>query len=307
MKPRLFSNPLFQIHLAVFLWGFTAILGKLITIETQGLVLIRMFLAAFGFFLLPMTRLHVNKLSRQQILWLCLIGTIICIHWLCFYQSIKENNSSSIALVCLGTSPMFVIWIEYFTRVSRKISLEKIIISIIAIFGMYFIANGNKIKALDLNKPGHYEWAIAYGIMSSFLASVFTIMNGKMSNRVEPTVLSFVEMISGGLCLFLFVLFFGNFHFLDQINVCNGFYIIILSFLCTNVPFLLSIFALRKLEPFLVTLTVNLEPIYGLIFAALLFHEHTGFNLQFYAGVVFILLSVFLPLFITQWKNRKNY
>jgi drug/metabolite transporter (DMT)-like permease len=303
LKLRFFQHPLVQIHLAVFLWGFTAILGKLITIDTLGLVLIRMFLAALGFFVLSLTRDHINKLSCTKILKLFGIGAIICLHWLCFYQSIKEYNSSSIALVCLGTSPMFVIWLEYFARISKTISLQKIVISVIAIIGMYFIANGNKFQAFSLGAPGHYEWAIIYGILSSLLASVFTIMNGKMSNTVEPSVLSFVEMLSGGICLLFFTFLFSNFDFIQKINTSDIAYILILSFVCTNVPFLLSIYALKKLEPFVVTLTVNLEPIYGLIFAAILFQEHRGFNFQFYAGVVLILLSVFLPLLIAKWKK----
>lgn len=306
MNLRIFYHPVFQIHLAVFLWGFTAILGKLISMDTLGLVFIRMFLAAFGFLILPMTRAHLKKLTRYQFIKLFGIGAIICLHWLCFYQSIKEYNSSSIALVCLGTSPMFVIWLEYFARISKTISLQKILISVIAIVGMCFIANGNKIQEFSLDTPSRYEWAIFYGVLSSLLASVFTIMNGKMSNDTEPGVLSFIEMLSGGLCLFLYIFFFSSFGFLQKIPSSDVFYILILSFICTNVPFLLSIYALKKLEPFIITLTVNLEPIYGLIFAAILFQEHEGFNLQFYTGVILILFSVFLPLLIAKWKKVKK-
>ncbi|MBL7788489.1 MAG: DMT family transporter [Chitinophagales bacterium] len=306
MNLRIFYHPVFQIHLAVFLWGFTAILGKLISMDTLRLVFIRMFLAAFGFLILPMTRVHLKKLTRYQFIKLIGIGAIICLHWLCFYQSIKEYNSSSIALVCLGISPMFVIWLEYVARISKTISLQKILISVIAIVGMCFIANGNKIQEFSLDTPSRYEWAIFYGVLSSLLASVFTIMNGKMSNDTEPGVLSFIEMLSGGLCLFLYIFFFSSFGFLQKIPSSDVFYILILSFICTNVPFLLSIYALKKLEPFIITLTVNLEPIYGLIFAAILFQEHEGFNLQFYTGVILILFSVFLPLLIAKWKKVKK-
>jgi drug/metabolite transporter (DMT)-like permease len=306
LKLRFFQHPLVQIHLAVFLWGYTAILGKLITIDTLGLVLIRMLLAAIGFYLLPQTRRNIIKLSYTQMLKLAGIGFIICMHWLCFYQSIKEYNSSSIALVCLGTSPMFVIWIEYIWGIQRRISYEKIIVSLIALVGMYFIANGNKLQVFHINKLGHYEWAIVYGVLSSFLASVFTIMNGKISQQIEPAVLSFVEMLAGGLCLLLFTLLFLDFDFIHEINLKNGIYILILSFLCTNVPFLLSIYALKKLEPFVVTLTVNLEPIYGLFFAAILFQEFAAFRPEFYLGACFILFSVFLPIIIGKWKRRKT-
>lgn len=262
-------------------------------------------LAATGFFIIPTTRQNIRKLSSQQIGKLFGIGFLICIHWLCFYQSIKEYNSSSIALVCLGTSPMFVIWLEYFGGINRKISLEKIFVSIIAIIGMYLIANGNKLQAFDIFYLGKYEWAIIYGISASFLASLFTILNGKISQQIEPPVISFVEMLSGWLCLLVFHSLFLDFSFLHQLDTRNTIYILVLSFFCTNIPFLLSIYALKKLEPFVVTLAVNLEPIYGLFFAALFFQEYKTFNLQFYIGTVFILLSVFLPLIVGQWKKIK--
>lgn len=303
MKKPFFSHPLFQIHLAVFLWGFTAILGKLITIETIGLVVIRMLLAALGFLILPMTRNKLKTLTFVKLLQLMGVGVIICLHWLCFYQSIKEYNSSSIALVCLGTSPMFVIWIEYFTRISKSMSYEKICVSVIALVGMYFVSQGNNNNTIQTNTLGSYEWAIIYGILSSLLASIFTIMNGRLVQSTEPSLLSFIEMLAGAVFLFIIICLFYSFDFINQMTLSNSLYILILSFICTNLPFLLSIYALKKLEAFVVTLTVNLEPIYGLFFAALVFNEHTAFNTYFFLGVLFILTSVFLPIALNKWKK----
>lgn len=303
MKARFFSSPLFQIHTAVFLWGFTAILGKLITLPTLGLVLIRMLLASIGFLALPATRRHLSHLTSRQTIYLVGIGGLIALHWLCFYQSIKEFNSTAIALVCLGMSPMFVVWIEFLIDRSKKISLEKLVISLMAIVGMYLIAHGNKSEGLKIESLSHYEWALIFGLASSFLASLFTILNGNISKSIEPPVLSFVEMLSGFGILFVFTLIFSSFDFIYDINLRNAFYILILSYICTNLPFLLSIYALKKLDAFVVTLAVNLEPIYGLFFAAILFQEHSQFSYPFFLGSFFILLSVFLPIISIKWKR----
>jgi len=269
----------------------------------MGLIVIRMFLTAIGFLIILMKKKSLHTLTIVKTLQLFGIGIIVCLHWLCFYQSIKEYNSSSIALVCLGISPMFVVWIEYFSRITASISREKILISFIAIIGMCFIVQGKPQNLKQSLSFGHYEWAIIYGVLSSLLASIFTIMNGKMSQNTEPTLLSFVEMLSGGIFLFIYIAFFHNFDFVNDIDLRNGFYIVVLSFVCTNLPFILSIYALKKLEPFVVTLTVNLEPLYGLFFAAILFQEHETFNSLFFIGVLLILSSVFLPLLLTRWKR----
>lgn len=265
-----------------------------------------MTIASIGFLALPQTRNYLKVLSMPQLWRLVLIGMIICIHWLCFYQSIKEFNSSSIALICLGTGPMFVVWIEFFTRQKKELSAQSILISIIAMFGMYFIANGSKTEAFDINHFGSFEWAIIYGVLASFLAASFTIMNSNMTSEIQPEVISFVEMLSGAIYLFLFHFVYSSFDFLLEMKAMDTVYILILSIVCTNIPFLLSIYSLKKLEPFIVTLTVNLEPIYGLIFAAILFGEYKNFNFNFYLGSILILFSVFLPLIFDQWEKRRQ-
>lgn len=288
-------------HIAVFLWGFTAILGKLISVNALLLVFLRMSLAALGFYIIPYTRRQIAALSNRQILNLALIGAFICLHWLCFYHSIKVFNSSSIALICLGTSSMFVIWIEFIIKLRNHISKIDIAISLVAILGMVFIYHGNE-HEFAVRELSQYKWAIFYGTMASLLASIFTIMNKKMTEGVEPFAISFIEMLTGALILLLYIFSQGLLIHLPQIQVMDWIYLCLLSVFCTIIPFLLSVFALKKLDAFTVTLSVNLEPIYGIVLASLLFHELTNFNIFFFVGAGLILISVFLPLI---FKSKK--
>jgi drug/metabolite transporter (DMT)-like permease len=302
LTPKLsISHPLVQMHLAVFLWGFTAILGKLISVNALTLVFLRMSIAAFVFYLIPYTRAQIKNLSRKQILNLALIGFFICIHWLCFYHSIKVFNSSSIALICLGTSSMFVIWIEFLTRLRTNISGIDIAISLVAILGMGFIYFGNE-NELALKEYSQYKWAIFYGTMASLLAAIFTIMNKKITQGVEPFAISFIEMLTGSIILFIYLCSQNLLGSILEIQSLDWLWILMLTIICTNIPFLLSVFALKKLDAFTVTLSVNLEPIYGIFFAAILFKELTNFNNYFFIGAALILVSVFLPLIF----NRIN-
>lgn len=288
-------------HLAVFLWGFTAILGKLISVNALTLVFLRMSIAALVFSLIPFTRIQIATLTKRQIINLALIGFFICIHWLCFYHSIKVFNSSSIALICLGTSSMFVIWIEFLTRLRTKISGIDIAISLVAILGMVFIYFGNE-NEMVVKEYSQYKWAIFYGTMASLLAAVFTIMNKKITQGVEPFAISFIEMLTGAIILFVYLFSQDLLSSVLNIPSIDWLWILMLTIICTNIPFLLSVFALKKLDAFTVTLSVNLEPIYGIFFAAIIFQELTNFNLYFFIGAGLILVSVFLPLIF----NRKN-
>jgi drug/metabolite transporter (DMT)-like permease len=251
-----------------------------------------MSLAAIGYFLIPKTREGFFELSLKKLSALCLIGTIICLHWISFYGSIKVANSSSLALACLGTGPLFTAWLEPLFNKGKKITPNEIFISILAIIGIIFIAFGDKNQRFEWN--GSYITAILLGIIASILAAIFSLMNKHFTSGVNPFTISFVEMCIGALLLSLFLLCTHNFPSLNTITKSNWIYILLLSTLCTNIPFLLSIFAIKKLNPFIITLTVNLEPIYGFIFAALLFQEYNQFSLAFYFGSLLILLSVFV-------------
>jgi drug/metabolite transporter (DMT)-like permease len=139
--------------------------------------------------------------------------------------------------------------------------------------------------------------------MATLLASIFTILNGRATKDMPPLAISTIEMMAGAICLFLFLAVTNGLEFLTNMSFSDTGYIVILSICCTCVPFLLSIYSLQKLEPFVVTLTVNLEPIYGLIFAGIFWQEYQNFNIYFYLGSFLILFSVFLPMINDRWKR----
>jgi len=196
---------------------------------------------------------------------------------------------------------MFVIWIEFLLRIRREISMLDVMISLVAIAGMSLIYYGNEVNTIDLHL---YKWAIFYGIMAAMLASIFTIMNKKASKEIEPLAISFVEMMTGAILLFFVLLSQNLLPQISQIALRDWFWILILSVLCTNIPFLLSIYALKKLNPFTVTLSVNLEPIYGMLLAGIFFQEYKNFNLYFFIGSFLILISVFLPLIFNRDESK---
>lgn len=298
-----FSNPYVQIHLAVFLWGFTGVLGKVISLDSLHLVFLRMIMASGFYFLLPQTRAAIGLLNRHDLWRLSVIGVIICIHWLAFYQAIKEYNSASLGLICLGTGPMFILWIERILGRTKSLNMVHLTVSIIAILGLICISLGSKegmpISIID----SHYIRAMGYGIFATILAAVFTILNGTMSQRVEPLAIVSIEMISGALLLTFFLLITQQLDFILRVSSADWFYQSILVLCCTCLPFTLSIYALKKLEPFVVTLSVNLEPIYGLLFAGLIWKEYDQFNIYFYLGSLLILFSVFLPIIHSRWHK----
>jgi drug/metabolite transporter (DMT)-like permease len=301
--PSKSKTPYIQMHIAVFLWGFTAILGKLISISSLSLVFWRMCLAAIGFMLIPYAWKSFRTLSAKKISVIMGIGIIICIHWICFYYAIKVANSSSLALACLGTGPLFTLWLEKLFIKSKKIHFLEIFISILSIVGIIFIAFGSSSEALDWTS--NYIIAVFFGVLASALAAVFSLMNKHLTDGVSPYTISMLEMTAGALFLSMVLWKMQLWIPIENIDSNDKMYLLLLSIFCTNIPFLLSVFAIKKLEAFIVTLSVNLEPIYGFIFAAILFKEYNQFSIYFFIGTIIILSSVFLTPWIHKSKISK--
>ncbi|MCU0329114.1 MAG: DMT family transporter [Chitinophagales bacterium] len=280
-------------HFAVFLWGFTAILGKLISISALHLVFWRMTIAASLYLMIPSVWKRLKLIPGTIILKALGIGLVISLHWLSFYYSIQVGQSASLTLSCLGTGVLFVIWLDRLMGVTSRISRVAWLVTFFSILGMYFVSQGR--NEISLGKS--YQWAILLGIMASGLAAIFSVLNKQMLSQIDPLTLSALEMASGSMFSGLILVVIGDLKEVLQVSHMDWLWIIILSLFCTNVPFLLSIQALRKISTLNATVAVNLEPIYGYVLAAYFFDEFRDLNHYFYLGAFILILTVFLMAF----------
>jgi drug/metabolite transporter (DMT)-like permease len=310
-SPR--TKAFIALHSAVFLWGFTAILGKLISYGSIYLVWHRMAITALVYFAMPIVWKQIRILSAKTIAQFLGIGIIVCAHWLTFYGSIKLGNSVSITLACLGSASFFASIIEPFL-LKKPFSQRDIFMGLIVMLGVIFIY-------FSLPQPSnpnqHYGWAVVAGLLSAALAATFTTLNKKYITTAGPLAISALEMLSGALFLTIIVPFASpdhiqwlphiNINHLSVSNLRDGswdlIWIAILAVLCTNLTFYLGTYALQQLSAFTANLTVNLEPIYGIVLGALIFHENQDLNVWFYTGTGIILSAIFAQAYLS---NRKQ-
>ena len=305
MNPRL--KALTYLHIAVFLWGFTAILGKLISYDSLNLVWHRMLITAAVYFCMPAVWKGVSALSRKDWLIFMGIGMIVALHWLTFYGSIKLGNSASVTLACLGSASFFSAVLD--PLINRKsFRMRELLLGLLVIAGILIIN-----YALDTVKTEkhHYGAAIITGIASAALAALFTTLNKRNIGRASSLSISAIEMLSGALLLSVVfpLLADSNATWIPEFNPQNGHYdlvwILLLAIVCTNFTFYLGTFALQELSAFTANLSVNLEPIYGIVLGAIIFNEHDALGVQFYLGASLILISVFIQSFL-EFRLRKK-
>jgi drug/metabolite transporter (DMT)-like permease len=273
-----------QIHFCVLLWGFTAILGKLITLPAQALVVWRMGLVALFLALIPKVWRNIRAMPVRLIFIYAGIGTIVAVHWLTFYAAIKLSNAS-VAVSCLALGSIFAAVVEPLMT-NRKHDLSEFILGIIVVPGVVLLVGGVP--------PGMYM-GIAIGIFSSFLTAVFATLNKRYVHHAEPESVTFIEMLVGGaFMVFAGIAYFGVDSTLMQPDLRDFILLMILALACTLLPFILSLHALRHISAFATQLALNMEPVYAIIIAALWLKEYQELTPQFYVGVSIILCAVFI-------------
>lgn len=285
-------NSYFLLHLIVFIWGFTAVLGALISLEALPLVWYRMTFAT-GFIVLFIVFKKIPlKLPTKTIIGLLFAGLIIALHWLTFFKAIKESNIS-VTLACLSTGAFFTSLLEPIFY-KRKIIAYEVLFGLIVIIGLYII----------FRVQGNYIYGIILSLSSAFLSALFSVINGKFAVKYDPTIISFYEISGGVLFLSVFLLFTQSFtaaFFTLSLN--DLFWLLILSSVCTAYAFIASVGVMKYMSPYTVMLTINLEPIYGIILALLVFNDKEKMSFQFYIGAFIILSTVILNGIL---KNRKR-
>ncbi|HET7117653.1 MAG TPA: DMT family transporter [Hanamia sp.] len=284
-----------QLHIAVLLAGFTAILGKLITLNEGLLTFYRMLLSAVILGVILFFKKKLKMLAWQNTLQLFGIGAIISLHWVTFYGSIKYSNVS-VSVTCLSTIGFFTSLFEPIIR-NRRIDWVEVFLGMLAVAGIYLI----------FNFYPEYKTGIIFGIISAMFASLFPIFNKKILVVFSPNTVTLYEMTGGfiALCFILpvYLHFFPAAYFLPSFS--DWFWLIILAGACTVFAFILSLNALKHISAFTVNLTYNFEPIYSIILAFIIFKENKFLGPGFYLGFALILLAISLQM-IRVYRESKN-
>jgi drug/metabolite transporter (DMT)-like permease len=280
------KKALIQINIAVLLWGFTGVLGRAISLSAPLLVWYRMLLTAVIMAVLLTYHKQWVKIERKDLGRLSWIGILMGIHWVAFYGSIKLANAS-IALVCLSTSPIFTTIFNWLVN-RTKYNVKELLLGLVAITGMYLIYQFQQF----------YAWGIAAGIAAALLAAWFTVLNKKLAHKYPARTMVFYEMSSGWVLITLLlplqVYFIPDTALLP--NEMDWVWLLILSLCCTVWAQSLALNALKHISSFTATLSVNLEPVYGIILAFVFFRENEQLHTGFYVGMGLILLSVLLQM-----------
>lgn len=283
-------------HLIIFLWGFTGILGKLIHKDALHIVWYRILIAfvALGLFLLYIGKdIRLSKKIAPKVIG---VGFIVATHWMTFYYSI-QLSTASLAILCLSTTTLHVSWLEPLVM-KKKFSIRQLLMGLVVISGISFVS---------LDFSGQELLALFFGLFSALCAAFFSVFNAKLSEETSAEQLTFYEMIAAFTLVSIILLSLGKLHVSDLIvsfsDLC---WLLFLGIVCTSFAFLATIVIVRKLGAFTVSLNINLEPIYTILLAIVLLNEHKSLSTNFYLGAAIIVLVLLSNGLIKHFELRKT-
>lgn len=283
-----------HLHLIVFIWGFTAILGKLISLEALDLVWYRMLFASTIMTIVVVLSKEKVNVPLNVFIGFVVSGIIIATHWLTFYQAIKVSNVS-ITLACLSTGAFFASILEPIFY-KRKIIWYELVFGLIVIAGLSII----------FNVETKYKSGIYLAVTSAFLSALFSVINGKYAKEYSPNIISLYELSSGVFFLSIYLFFAGSFSpAFFAISINDLIWLFLLSSICTAYAFSASVKVMKYLSPFTVMLTINLEPIYGIILALMIFKDGEKMTPLFYVGALLILITVIANGIVKSKKKKQ--
>lgn len=289
------KSALYRLHFIVFLWGFTAILGKLITANAQILVFYRMFFSAvFLFLFIRFYKKESIKISKKLLLQLVGIGSFMAFHWLCFFHSIKVSNVS-IALSCLSLSTLFASILEPLIF-KRKIDLVEVIIGIIIVVCI----------SLIFNVEFRYKEGIFYGVLTALFGTIFSVFNGKLYGKTSSGNIIFYEILGGWVVLLIIYTLSGQIFTVNEISYSDLALVILLAGVFTAYPMLESVSLMKYISPFTLILTVNLEPVYGIILAFFIFGESEQMSFLFYIASLVMIMAIVVNGILKSRKAKKK-
>jgi drug/metabolite transporter (DMT)-like permease len=290
-----------QIHACVLLWGFTAILGKLITLPALPLVWWRMLLVVAALGLIPRVWRGLRAMAPKLMLSYAGIGVLVSLHWLTFYGAIKLSNAS-VGATCMALATVFTALIEP-KLARRKFSRRELALGIAVLPGVALVVGG---------VPHGMRIGILVGTVSALFVACFGSLNKRLVEHADPLTVTAVELGAGTLAMtllapvmpFLFPAFAGTLFVLPSPQ--DLVFLLALSVLCTLLPFTLSLVALRHMSAFAAQLAVNLEPVYAIVLAILLLGEQRELSPAFYGGVAIILAAVLAYPLITRPQRMRE-
>ena len=292
------SRAYLELHAAVILFGFTAILGKLIELDATVLVWWRVFFTSVSLLFL----INVGKLFRElplkTILQFVGIGILVALHWVTFFAAIHIANAS-ICLVAIATGALFTAFLEPLVM-KQKIKWYEIALGLFVIPGLALIVDSTELSM---------QAGIWIGLLSAFLMSLFGVLNKKLIHKTESLNITFLEL--GSAFLFLSILMPFYFGFEEELKFMPSWedliYLLLLSLVCTTLGYVLALRALKYLSAFASNLTVNLEPVYGILLAIVILKENQELSPNFYWGVLIVLSVIFIyPVLKTRFEQKAH-
>jgi drug/metabolite transporter (DMT)-like permease len=294
MPQKKFGNYI-ELHFIVVLLGFTAILGKLIQLPAPALVWYRTmfaFIALFLWFIFSGTKFI---LPFRQTLKILGIGLIVGAHWIFFFHAIKVSNVT-VTLGCLASGTLFASLLEPLLF-RRRIYWFEVIIGLVIILGLYMI----------FQFETRYISGIIYSIIAFFLSSLFTVLNKKITFQFNQNVIGFYEMIGGFISVTVYLLFTGNLNSqIFSFSLNDLIFLVLLAVICSAYAFSAIVRLMKGISAYVVVLSINLEPVYGIILAYFIFGSSEYMTMGFYSGTLILILSIFLYPVLERKFNKNN-
>ncbi len=288
------TKALLQIHFCVLVWGFTAIIGKLITLPALPLVWWRMLGVALALMLFPGVWRGLRSMSFKLIAGYAGIGVLVALHWLTFYGAIKLANAS-VGALCIAIAPVFLALIEPWIA-KRRFDPRELLMGVGVVPGVALVLGGI---------PHGMDVGVAVGVLSALFVALFGAFNKRMVEHADPLTVTFIELGAGTVFLTLLApLLPHSGPMLPIPDLHDTALLLLLSLGCTLLPFAVALVALRHLSAFVVQMTTNLEPVYAIVLAILLLHEQRQLDWMFYLGVAIVLGTVFLQPWITRQRPK---
>ncbi len=288
-----------QLHFIVLLWGFTAILGRLIEIPSTELVFYRTLIASLGLFALLRFKKENIFINRNGIGQILFTGVLIALHWVLFFESARVSNVS----VCLAGMATSSLWTSILEPIAlgKKTKWYEVVLGLVVILGLYVVF--------------HFEFQYVEGlvmaVLSALLASIFSITNAKFSQKYNHFTITFYEMIGAFLATAVLIPAYnyyisGSLGFHTAPNVSDWFYMMILALVCTVYAYSIAVELMKRISAFAINLTVNLEPVYGILLAVAFFDEHNTMTNGFYFGTLIILFAVLVYPALKKWDEKRE-